>query len=664
MNNIVSTVLTISIKSSVLFLVFLLLRSTMRKRINPLVVSRTWLILFILTCMPFNITSDYSWEKIVPGREVTQQIKTIPNQIGQVTYTLPQLDRGLPKRKVNVSLIVYMIGLIVMFLFFAIQHERLRRSKKTISQLSHDYKTLVGYRGSVSVATTKYLSSPAVMGFLRPNIYLPEKMIEHLSLKEMKHVFIHELCHLKARDHWYNYLILAYKIIFWFNPLTHYFFRIIKEDMEYACDYRVKAVLDKDEWKLYGHTLLNLASLTTDKKQYIVAPLAENKHALRKRIEQLISTKKHSKLLIIVMVAALTLVGCVIFTKSSDETPDIIETSSPIETANETKELTIDIAKALIESQRVEQLENYQLFMRTEYLNESGESLGWTTVYPISSSEENSALYMETKGHDVSLYIDEFNGTMATVLMDSEYVVQYASTQTSVDIETLYEKNYTDINKAIEENDLTNQYIRFIQRKSSPKKEVYLIVNDNKGVAYLTEDKQVLGSRLIDLNSYTLDLQTLFWDNFYDEGARTFDYDHFINETIPLVKAYFPVEDDLSINIHPVEMDNFFIVFLDNGMSVRVLKETGELFLIQNVYDDSEEHSESLSLELSIEAVETFIESTPMKDWLLTLDGISSENQFDMNEVEYYVFTFKKPNEETVYIKYNTYYCLIDSLWY
>lgn len=99
MNNIVSTVLTISIKSSVLFLVFLLLRSTMRKRINPLVVSRTWLILFILTCMPFNITSDYSWEKIVPGREVTQQIKTIPNQIGQVTYTLPQLDRGLPKGK-------------------------------------------------------------------------------------------------------------------------------------------------------------------------------------------------------------------------------------------------------------------------------------------------------------------------------------------------------------------------------------------------------------------------------------------------------------------------------------------------------------------------------------------------------------------------------------
>ncbi len=96
-----------------------------------------------------------------------------------------------------------------------------------------------------------------MVGFLSPVVFIPESY-EHTELEA---IFHHELTHLKYFDILIRWLTVSIRCVFWFNPLIWYSFKIMQQDSELVCDYRVVRHLNAGHRKQYAYTLLKYASV-------------------------------------------------------------------------------------------------------------------------------------------------------------------------------------------------------------------------------------------------------------------------------------------------------------------------------------------------------------------------------------------------------------------
>jgi len=80
------------------------------------------------------------------------------------------------------------------------------------------------------------LASPAVWGLRPPRLLWPLGLEESLSPAGLKAVLAHELAHLRRRDHWVGWLLLAGGCVWWWHPLFYLLRRRLGREAERACD--------------------------------------------------------------------------------------------------------------------------------------------------------------------------------------------------------------------------------------------------------------------------------------------------------------------------------------------------------------------------------------------------------------------------------------------
>ena len=99
------------------------------------------------------------------------------------------------------------------------------------------------------------LSSPFLLGYFRPRIYIPRE----LEGADLEYVLAHERCHLRRADHWLRLLAWFLRCVHWFNPLCWLAWFLMGRDMELSCD---EAVLEKlgDVREEYSRSLLHIAA--------------------------------------------------------------------------------------------------------------------------------------------------------------------------------------------------------------------------------------------------------------------------------------------------------------------------------------------------------------------------------------------------------------------
>ena len=111
----------------------------------------------------------------------------------------------------------------------------------------------------VSLYASCALTSPVSYGLFRPKVIIPQDMDIVLGADDVRFIFLHELQHLKHRDAALNYISCVLQIIYWFNPLVWYGFRIMQKDREIACDHSVIRTVGREHAVSYGHTLIRYA---------------------------------------------------------------------------------------------------------------------------------------------------------------------------------------------------------------------------------------------------------------------------------------------------------------------------------------------------------------------------------------------------------------------
>ena len=160
-----------------------------------------------------------------------------------------------------------------LLLYAAVSYARLRR------------KTADAVVTEPGVYETDAVSSPFVLGILRPRILVPVE----LTGEPRALVLRHERAHIRRLDHAAKpaaFLLLA---AHWFNPLVWLAFRFFCDDMEASCDESAIRQLSRGQIAAYGETLLRLG---TRRMSFAGGPLAFGEHCTKGRILNVLNYKK------------------------------------------------------------------------------------------------------------------------------------------------------------------------------------------------------------------------------------------------------------------------------------------------------------------------------------------------------------------------------------
>ena len=130
-----------------------------------------------------------------------------------------------------------------------------------------------------------HISTPFVLGLVRPKIYLPSTLTEG----EMGYIIRHEQYHIRHGDHVVKVLAFAALCLHWFNPLVWVAFILAGKDMEMRCDEAVVRQLGERVKADYSASLLALA---TGRLTIAGTPLAFGEGDPKGRIRNLLRWKR------------------------------------------------------------------------------------------------------------------------------------------------------------------------------------------------------------------------------------------------------------------------------------------------------------------------------------------------------------------------------------
>ncbi len=111
------------------------------------------------------------------------------------------------------------------------------------------------------VVSLPQTASPFVCGVLRPTLVIPRDLSSSLDDASMRGVVLHELAHLKRRDHWVAWLVLVTGILWWFHPLYWLARRELRIASELACDAWVVWSRPTAQRRAYAETLIEITRL-------------------------------------------------------------------------------------------------------------------------------------------------------------------------------------------------------------------------------------------------------------------------------------------------------------------------------------------------------------------------------------------------------------------
>ena len=279
-------VVNMSISASWLVLAVLALRLILKKApkwVNVLL----WGIVAIRLICPFSIESALS---LIPSAETispeimkdwTPEISTGIEPLDQVVNPVistsfapePSASANPLQILIPVAANLWLLGVIIMLTYTAISYLTLRRK----------LRTAVIMRSNIFQCET--VSSPFVLGIVKPRIYLPYTM----DGKNLDHVVAHEQAHIRRKDHWWKPLGFLLLTVYWFNPLMWVAYILLCRDIELACDEKVIAELGNEQRADYTQALVACA---VNRRMIAACPLAFGEVGVKDRVKSIMNYRK------------------------------------------------------------------------------------------------------------------------------------------------------------------------------------------------------------------------------------------------------------------------------------------------------------------------------------------------------------------------------------
>ena len=307
--------LNLSISASWLVLAVLILRLGSKrspKWMNVLL----WGIVALRLVLPFSIESALSLipsaetvspaaVQFAPAPTITSGVSVIDNAVNP---SLSEHFAAVPGMSVNPLYVwteiagwVWLIGLGAMLLYALVSYLRLRR------------RVSVSLPIQENIYLCDAISSPFILGIVKPRIYLPSGLDE----VQRQNVLAHERAHLARYDHWWKPLGFALLAVYWFNPLLWLAYALLCRDIELACDERVIRTMDESAVKTYSTVLL---ACSMPHKAVVSCPLAFGEVGVKERVRNALHYKKPAFWIVAASAAVCIAVAVCFLTNPEHET--------------------------------------------------------------------------------------------------------------------------------------------------------------------------------------------------------------------------------------------------------------------------------------------------------------------------------------------------------
>jgi beta-lactamase regulating signal transducer with metallopeptidase domain len=357
----------LSLQAVVLIALVLLVQWLFRHQLTAKWRFSFWWLVLICLLVPYRPPSDFSWSNLISMRarigadstelmaqtvRETRSIEVVSDSsssLGQ-TIAMPAIQTGgiqplspsdevspvfratqvrgvlADGRQVTVSgplpllLLLWIVGVVILTVSVVRQVSTMRRKIQVsgnhvpaaVLAIFEDCKSNMQVRRTVVLLETEAVQSPALYGLFRLQLLLPKGMSDGFSEAELRHIFLHELAHVKRGDMWLNWLVTVLQILHWFNPVIWFAFARLRADRELACDELALIHSGEADGQNYGQTVLKLLeNLSRSKPSPGLVGIVEDRRQMASRLKMIAAFRLPSKWskLAVVLLLGLGLIG-------------------------------------------------------------------------------------------------------------------------------------------------------------------------------------------------------------------------------------------------------------------------------------------------------------------------------------------------------------------
>lgn len=319
MDNIFTTLLTLSWQAGVIALAVALVRLPLR-RAPRWAVCALWALVALRLLLPVTLESPVSLQAeeappirayhaiqqretddadtpVMSAPKDTPAVSIVPGEV----QTATRVSGGEPVSLTRMLPWLWLTGVGCMLLYMALSYLRMwAKVRKAPCLYSNVYRC--GDFGT-----------PFVLGLFSPRIYLPDGLPED----DLPQVLTHERCHIRRGDHIVKPLAFLLLALHWFNPALWLAYVLLGRDMERACDELALKNADAAGRAAYTRALVSCAARP---RTAAVCPLAFGEIAVKERVKSVLHYKKPALWAAVLLVIAAAVIAVCLLTKPQSKT--------------------------------------------------------------------------------------------------------------------------------------------------------------------------------------------------------------------------------------------------------------------------------------------------------------------------------------------------------
>ncbi|MCE7994960.1 MAG: M48 family metalloprotease [Roseivirga sp.] len=188
--------------------------------------------------------------------------------------------------------------------------------------------TQLKIRLPVELRQSARLTSPIVLGYLKPMVIFPIGLLQGLPTDQVEAILLHELAHIKRFDYLLNVLVSLLQVVFFYHPAYWWLQSQLDSEREYSCD---DLVLHQT-----GNSLSLIKALAAVREFQIKShspalAFAGQKNQLLKRVERIMKKKTRTNWLGgLISMSVLLLSFFLMSYQSKDGSQDTKKANEPI----------------------------------------------------------------------------------------------------------------------------------------------------------------------------------------------------------------------------------------------------------------------------------------------------------------------------------------------
>lgn len=357
--NILQTLLEITIYSAALFIGIILFRILLKKHMSPVMLYAVWFLLIARLLVPitwdagFHIFTAPSQTQAVDisalldglNHDVTlNQSGVMPlqqnsNEIlaSEDTHSQSQNETSITTESASVAqtpfswdtvlIALWLLGVSLLLTLIAVSSIRLRRRiRRSLDDVPPEWRQMaqqiacdLHIRRKIHIAVVGGFPTPALSAGPRPVVVLPKELDNE---EPVRFALRHELTHLKRGDHIVCLLMLILRAVYWFNPIVWASVKLMRLDMETACDSMVTRQMSAGSKTLYAQAILSM-HLKPQVRYALGMALGSTKKTVERRIKGIFMRSKtgHKARFVALLLTAVMTVAC--FTTACQPTPEL-----------------------------------------------------------------------------------------------------------------------------------------------------------------------------------------------------------------------------------------------------------------------------------------------------------------------------------------------------